>query len=346
MMLSARRMRTFSSLGALWTFVALVGCAPTQLFMHAAKNVPGTGGQSTAERGIYKVGEPYQINGIWYYPKVDYDYDESGIASWYGQEFHGKPTANGETFDMNQVTAAHRTLPMPSLVQVTNLENGRSLVVRVNDRGPFVAGRIIDLSRRSAQLLGAERQGTARVRVQVLADESRTIAEAMQKGRLEPKLVAATTQTLTDAVQLSPDRPNAAPRGSVTVQALPPPGAPASGSPAAAASPTTGALAALPPRPAVQVATLPPSTEAAVKTVPVVPTQIYIQVGAFQNVNNAVRVGAQLSQVGRAVVVPKSVGGRELFRVRFGPFDRVEDADAYLGRIHAAGFPDARVIVE
>ena len=98
---------------------------------------------------------PYQVNGVWYYPKVDYDYDETGTASWYGEAFDGKPTANGEIFDLNQITAAHKTLPLPSVVEVSNLQNGRASV-RVNDRGPFVGDRMIDVSRRAAQMLGFE----------------------------------------------------------------------------------------------------------------------------------------------------------------------------------------------
>ena len=121
--------------------------------------------QAPKSAGTYKVGNPYQIAGKWYYPSDDPHYQETGTASWYGPTFHGKSTANGEQFNENDVTAAHRTLPMPSYVEVTNLENGRKLIVRVNDRGPFAKDRIIDLSRRSAQLLGVEQQGTARVHV-------------------------------------------------------------------------------------------------------------------------------------------------------------------------------------
>ena len=122
--------------------------------------------------GTYKVGSPYEINGVWYYPEEDPYYDDTGIASWYGDPFHGRTTANGEIYDMNELTAAHKTLPMPVYVRVTNLENGRSLVLRVNDRGPFVSGRIIDVSRRAAQLLGFQLEGTARVRVQVVDYET------------------------------------------------------------------------------------------------------------------------------------------------------------------------------
>src|SRR3974390_2935371 len=115
--------------------------------------------------GVYKVGQPYQIDGTWYYPHEQPDYDETGIASWYGPSFHGQHTANGEIFDATGISAAHRTLPMPVNVRVTNLENGRSLVVRVNDRGPFARGRIIDVSEHAAQLLGFYQKGTAKVRV-------------------------------------------------------------------------------------------------------------------------------------------------------------------------------------
>ena len=129
-------------------------------------------------KGHYKVGQPYEIKGVWYHPAEDPFYDEEGIASWYGEPFHGQLTANGEVYDMNELTAAHKTLPMPVYVRVTNLENGRSLDLRVNDRGPFIAGRIIDVSRRGAQLLEFEGKGTARVRVQVIDQESgRTWAE-------------------------------------------------------------------------------------------------------------------------------------------------------------------------
>src|SRR5581483_5098415 len=149
----------------------LAGCAETKLAATAAKSVLSDK-QQTPPRGVYKVGEPYQIGGIWYYPAEDYSYDESGIASWYGPDFHGKYTANGEIFDLNGLSAAHRTLPMPTIVEVTNLENGRALALRVNDRGPFARGRIIDVSRRAAQLLGFEGQGTAKVRVKVLVPET------------------------------------------------------------------------------------------------------------------------------------------------------------------------------
>ena len=116
--------------------------------------------------GIYKLGRPYQIAGRWYYPDFDPGYDRVGTASWYGEPFHGRATANGERFDRDGMTAAHPTLPLPSIVRVTNLANDRQIELRVNDRGPFVGDRLIDLSQGAARALGFERQGLARVRVE------------------------------------------------------------------------------------------------------------------------------------------------------------------------------------
>ncbi len=159
----------------------LSGCAKIELASHFGKKLINSG--HSHSKGYYKVGAPYVIKGKKYYPAIDYGYNETGIASWYGPNFHGKKTANGEIYNQNDLTAAHKTLPMPSIVRVTNLENGRSLIVRVNDRGPYARGRIIDLSKRSAELLGFKRKGLAKVRVEVLEEESRMVAEAAKNGQ-------------------------------------------------------------------------------------------------------------------------------------------------------------------
>ena len=117
---------------------------------------------------VYKIGNPYQVGGVWYYPERDLAYDETGIGSWYGDEFAGRLTANGEIFDPDLVTAAHKTLPMPNVVRVTNLDNGKSLVVRINDRGPYVAGRCVDLSRASFARIADIGQGTAPITYTIL----------------------------------------------------------------------------------------------------------------------------------------------------------------------------------
>ena len=126
-----------------------------------------SGGRAAVARALggYPIGKPYQVAGVWYVPAEQPDYDAVGAASWYGDAFHGRPTANGELFDMNLASAAHATLPLPSVVEVTNLDNDRTIQVRVNDRGPFKPGRIIDVSREAADQLGFRAQGVARVRV-------------------------------------------------------------------------------------------------------------------------------------------------------------------------------------
>lgn len=159
----------------------LSACSELELGSHLAKRVPMPG-DARSTTGDFKVGNPYQIKGKTYYPAEKYSFSETGIASWYGPGFHGKLTANGEVFNRHELTAAHRTLQMPSIVRVTNLENGRSIVVRVNDRGPFAHGRIIDLSEKAAELLGMKSKGTAKVRVDVLEEESRIVASAAKRG--------------------------------------------------------------------------------------------------------------------------------------------------------------------
>jgi len=125
-------------------------------------------GESNLPRGggRYQVGKPYQIKGRWYHPKEDPDYRAEGAASWYGDAFHGRLTANGEVYDMTHLTAAHPTMPLPSYARVTNLRNGSSVIVRVNDRGPFARDRVIDLSKRAAEMLEYKSAGVARVRVE------------------------------------------------------------------------------------------------------------------------------------------------------------------------------------
>lgn len=314
------------------------GCAEIQFLSHAAKEVadkPAAAPEpTTAEAGNgarYKVGKPYQIKGIWYYPRVDYDYVEEGIASWYGPNFDGKPTANGAVFDMNKVSAAHRTLPLPSIVRVTNLENGRSLRVKVNDRGPFAKSRIIDVSRRTAQLLGFQRKGTALVRVEILENESRQLAVAMQNGGQVP-----------DGTE--PPLPKAAPTIAVSGAELAPP---------------PGATAALPPSEEfeVQVAnatpaastrgttTLPDSDNAITQQGVSSPTPVFIQAGAFSQYVNAQRAQLLLSDIGDVKVEQVLTSSVPLFRIRVGPAASAEAADLLLKRVIASGYPDARIVV-
>jgi rare lipoprotein A len=304
---------------AFLTLFALASCAETEFLVHTAKTVGSD--QEPAPVGDYKVGKPYQINGKWYYPAEDFDYVETGIASWYGPNFHGKSTANGEIFDQNLITAAHRTLPLPSAVRVTNLENGRTIQLRVNDRGPFARGRIIDLSRRSAQLLGFEKNGTAKVRVEILPDESRRLKLAALNG----KGGAA-------------DQPQVASSPREVVVATP---LPNSGRPVQQAANTATADTALPRGDAAI-----PVLSERVDILPVNPTGIFVQTGAFSKFENALRMRDRVYALGPTQISRFRVAGAELYRVRIGPLESVAVADATLSRLTGAGVEDARLVVE
>jgi len=302
--------------------LALAGCAETGSGKKAAVQ-----GQTRSAAG-YKIGEPYQVKGVWYYPKEDFGYDETGIASWYGPGFHAETTANGETFDQNELTGAHKTLPLPSLVRVTNLENGRSIIVRINDRGPFVPGRIVDLSRRSAQLLGFEGQGSAKVRVAVLPEESRAVAAAARAG-----------QAGVSVADISPDgapKPVAAPRAAVQVEGATPVRRVAERQAFDPSQTVAGATVDGRFMPAAVVADTPVRSNG----------RLYVQAGAFTVYDNANRLRARLSDLGTTRIDPTMVGQTQYFRVRIGPLSSVEAADSILNQVIEAGNNGARVIVD
>jgi rare lipoprotein A len=326
------RFRIFAGAAVL---VLLAGCSETKFLVHTAKSLTRDDGGTG--RGAYKVGKPYRIGGVWYYPNIDYRYRETGIASWYGPKFHGNRTANGERFDQNAITAAHRTLPLPSMVQVTNLENGRALRIRVNDRGPYAHGRIIDLSRRAAQLLGFANRGTAKVRVEILADESRQLALLYQNGKNQVQIARANGQS-----PRLPARPKvrAAPRVAVTKAPL----APLDGGTAAPSQSEPAGTA--PPEPAQQTAELEPSADGTVTQEPVSAARMYIQAGAFAQYVNANRLRARLSVLGRTEVIGVMYGEQQLFRVRIGPIRRLKRADALLERLIGAGYTQATIVVD
>ncbi len=175
--------------------------------------------------GVYRIGNPYVVGGRTYVPQEDPNYREDGLASWYGDDFHGRATANGEIFDMHGISAAHPTLPLPSYVRVTNLGNGRSLIVRVNDRGPYHSERIIDLSAKAARLLDFHGDGVARVRVEYV---SRAPLEGSDDGVLLATLRQGQPAPAPSPILLASSRPflppigGRGPRGDVPL----PPGRP------------------------------------------------------------------------------------------------------------------------
>ena len=147
--------------------MALANCSTGKVFTEKySQLIVGEGQPVPKGGGGYKVGQPYTINGQTYYPTDNQSYKAEGIASWYGPDFHGRQTANGEVFDMHGISAAHPTMPLPSYARVTNLDNGRSIIVRVNDRGPYARNRLIDVSIGAANALGFYGDGLAHVRVE------------------------------------------------------------------------------------------------------------------------------------------------------------------------------------
>jgi rare lipoprotein A len=303
----------------------LGACSEAQLAVHATKRVERAIDSPSAPYGAYKVGNPYSVEGVWYTPREDFAYDETGIASWYGPGFHFKRTANGDVFDQNALTAAHPTLQMPSKVQVTNLENGRSIALVVNDRGPYKRGRILDVSRRAAQLLGFDANGTARVRVKILPEESLEMASLAGRKGDAPTMVA---QGGARAAQPGP-AVAAVPREAVTVASLDPVPIPT------------------PPAPAVAAPASRPAPAAAPVTLdPVRPTTLFVQAGAFTQRANAERLRARLAPIGPTQISEFQQGNQLFYRVRVGPLRSVDDADAALGRVVSQGQSDARVVVD
>jgi rare lipoprotein A len=284
--------------------LALIGV----FFVAACGSIPiiGSGeevsdGRRASAGGIYKIGTPYQIEGEWYYPQEDAAYVSSGVASWYGPKFHGRRTANGEIFNMNLLTAAHPTLPMPVRVRVTNLENDRSIIVRVNDRGPFKKNREIDLSRRAAEVLGFVEKGTTRVRVEYLGraplyDKSgRRIFGVEEETFITKKPI-----TPADQRQVA-----AAPIEKVATHNL-------DGGPVSASS------QAVPSK-----------------------SLYTVQLGVFSSLDSAKAIAAQVSNMGQSEIIAIERDGRPLYRVVVGGANIRTMMEALVARLEAAGYADA-----
>jgi len=311
-------MRFLRSLAAVVGFGLLLAACATP----APPPPPRPVAKAPAPAGVYKVGSPYQIDGVWYYPGEQPDYDETGIASWYGPTFYGKYTANGELYDGNALTAAHRTLPMPVNVRVTNLKNGKSIIVRVNDRGPYARGRIIDLSRHAAELLDVVQTGTAPVRVTYL-NRADLQGGAPPPPDTPPEIAAALPAAPTAKVDIRPL--NAVPGVAV------------------AAPGRQYAMPTVAPSVPLQVASNEPNGQVTEVPVPVA-THLYVQVGAFSKISNARTLLSKLGGDLRISTLQRN--GQTLYRVRTGPLNSVEDADAALSRMTGAGSNDAHIVVD
>jgi rare lipoprotein A len=317
-----------------------------------------SGPVASSHKGHWRAGQPnytvapYQVNGVWYYPKVDYGYDESGTASWYGPGFDQKQTADGEVYDMNGLSAAHKTLPLPSVVAVTNLQNGRELRLRVNDRGPFVDGRLIDVSRRAAQLLGFETVGTAPVRVRIMKQESIQVAEAAMRGEIGAVALAQAPAPASPPppTQLAMAAPPSL-RAAETIGAPPPasvaPLEPPPYRPPVAEAPrreTPSLIARAHAEPLRSAAAPPPVPAPKPILASTHSARIFVQAGAFAVPENAQRVRARIAALGPAEIVPGGAGG--LYRVRLGPLPSEAAAARLLSKVVDSGFPGARIVGE
>ena len=312
-------------------FCVLLAITVTAVLLSACSRGKKSNGQNLSRRviplgqpvpkggGRYKVGNPYKVGGRWYRPAEQPGYNRVGVASWYGEMFHGRYTANGEIYDMNALTAAHPTLPLPTYARVTNMQNGRSLVVRINDRGPYAADRIIDMSRRSAQALGFQRNGTARVRVQYLGrapldgDDSlewRSFANLNNPKKTRRQVQLADTRRGRQPPLSDP----------MVVGAIPKP-----------------VLRRAPGKWMTQVQSAGLSTPAADKL-------IFIQAASFQNRGFADNLRNQLANIGPAGVFPAAIKGKQYYRVRLGPYARRHDADQALRVVVNSGSVNARII--
>lgn len=276
------------------------------------------GGPPSAPVPHYVVGEPYQAGGVWRYPREQFSYVDTGIATV--ASGGTALTADGEAFDQDVLAAAHRTLQLPAVARVTNLETGRAVLVRLNDRGPAAPGRLIAVTRRAAELLGASGGAPFRVRVEVLETESRQIAAGL-----------VVTAPLPVAV---------APVGTVQAESLDPPAG-------AAQSGRVRVAAAEPSAPAVAVPGRAPAPlpEQVWQTQPA-PGALYVECGSFARPQYASLMQRRLAALGAQVSTDARAPRDAAWRVRIGPLRDIAQADATLDRALAAGVSDARIIVD
>lgn len=292
--------------------LALGGCSTTREYREVCV------GETCAPKRA--TSRPYQIKGVWYYPQTHYEYDEVGIASYYGggDIFHGRPTATGERFDMNEVSAAHKTLPLPCVAEVTNIENGRQIQLKVNDRGPFIAGRILDVSRRTAQLLGFDRKGTAKVRVRTLVPESLAL-----NGLEQPQVMLA--QKDSPPVSLPSPLPPSIP----SIDAL---------------------LDSSIPDHLFEEEEEAPILMMASHNVskPSPPSQrgVYIDVGAYEQKEEFEDLLKPLSDLTKKEANPIHNGGIKPYAVRVGPFTSMAEANQILDQVVNSGHGMARIIIQ
>lgn len=290
----------------------LINCSSRKVDIpHSPRAVP-QGHPIPKGGGSYKVGKPYQIFGRWYHPREDPDYRVRGVASWYGQNFHGRYTANGEIYDMHALSAAHPTMPLPSYARVTNLENGHSIVVRVNDRGPYAHERVIDLSMRAAEMLDFHEDGTADVEVSYM---SRAPISGEDGWLVNVPGISDFDQEMSIMANVEMDDVPVPEYRDIRVSALSSPSIPPVRS--------TGGHAREEERERAE-------------------TGVYLQAGSFRDIGNAYQIGDRFQSIGQSVDVSEvDVLGATYYRVRVGPVSGEREAESVLHFARSVGAQEA-----
>lgn len=315
------RIRLISGIGLL-----LSGCSSTPSVNPAKELCSGT-------------KRPYAINGIQYAPQDHFDYDEKGVASWYGPGFHKRSTSCGSTYDMHAYTAAHKTLPIPSVVEVTNLENGKSMRLVVNDRGPFVDDRIIDLSKKAAEELGSHGKGLAKVRVRAIPEESIALANYLKQfGRygLDPQGrswdVIYRDVIVPRGYDLSPipDPEEVKATEAVYREEAPKQAKPQAKPQAQSAVYTSNDRD--------EFANLIKETAAKPQAPARATNQHFVEVGSFIQKPNAEKLKDELKALGKPTVTQSNQRGQTFFTVRLGPFSSPAQAKKTLSAVEDMGY--------
>lgn len=366
-----RFIKTLSIALCLTSLAFVSGCSEARYAAHIVKKIPMPGARSKSV-GYFKVGTPYKIKGKRYTPTETYEFIQTGMSSWYGPGFHGKLTANGETYNQKDFTAAHRTLQLPSIVRVTNLNNGKSVILRVNDRGPFAHERILDVSEQGAIALGFKNAGITRIRMEVLGDASRKVAEMAKKGidtkgyeialnknpppsvrsqisRKTPVKYSAKSNIKTAEYSLKPTSRQEA----ITKVSLSSPSraqgsvmTPSKGAPLRKPlSAETDQLDAV-LKNAASAQTTPRNYVTASNVSNLGVGKIYVQAGSFSQESNALTLSNRLSSYGASKVYMTKVNNKPFFRVRLGPYENRNTARDILTALNANGNKNAVIIID
>ena len=305
-------------------FSFLSSCTSVELAANLGKKVLLKKDQLSKSKSIYKIGNPYVVDGKRYYPRRNLNYDEKGIASWYGPKFHGKLTANGEIFNQYELTAAHKTLPIPSAVKVTNLKNNKSLIVRINDRGPFVNDRIIDLSYQSAKELKLLESGTGFVRVQLLRSESLLLEKLAKKGQF-PEIDEIKKKTTPPINKVS--YPN------VSIKKI-------------GETNKSNNIEEIFEKNKIET-----YIEEAQKRIQVLKIngksyKIWIQIASFSNKKSAKILKSKFNSIKKINIKKATFKGNSFYRVRVGPFNKINETKEIYNFLIKSGMEGTKIFVE